>query len=116
MPRTFTADVSGAPNLHRDDRGRWSIEIISGGMLIHERTTLAAMIERYGDAWPELRAARPAHRPRRDPAAARINLVVRVHPDTRSRIAAEARRTGESQGQVVDRLASALPLHWTVSG
>ena len=49
-----------------------------------------------------------AHRPRRDPSAARVNLVVRVHPDTRARLAAEARRTGESQGQVVDRLAHDL--------
>lgn len=52
--------------------------------------------------------SRPAHRPRRDPGAARVNLVVRVHPDTRLRLAAEAQRTGESQGQVIDRLVQSL--------
>lgn len=51
---------------------------------------------------------RAAHRPRRDPAAARVNLVVRVHPGTRAAIDAEARRSGESAGQVVDRIARAL--------
>lgn len=51
---------------------------------------------------------RPPHRPRRDPAAVRVNLVVRVHPMTRVRLADEAARTGESQGQVVDRLAEQI--------
>lgn len=44
-----------------------------------------------------------AHRPRQDPAVARVNLHVRVHPDTRAAIDAEAKRSGESAGQVVDR-------------
>lgn len=52
---------------------------------------------------------RPAHRPRRDPAAARIIKAYRVHPDTALAIAGEATRSGESQGQVVDRLADGLP-------
>lgn len=51
---------------------------------------------------------RPAHRPRQDPAAARVNLHVRVHPSTRAAIDAEAKRSGESAGQVVDRIARAL--------
>lgn len=54
--------------------------------------------------------SRPAHRPRRDPVAARVNLVVRVHPHTRLRLAAEAQRTGESQGQIVDRAAEHLDI------
>lgn len=46
---------------------------------------------------------RPAHRPRRDPLAARVTKSYRVHPDTARKIAEESARTGESQGQVVDR-------------
>jgi hypothetical protein len=52
--------------------------------------------------------ARPAHRPRRDPGAARVMLALRVHPDTRARLAAESQRTDESQGQVIDRLVQGL--------
>lgn len=51
---------------------------------------------------------RPAHRPRRDPAAARVAKGYRLHPTTADRIAAESRRTGESQGQVIDRIISAI--------
>lgn len=51
---------------------------------------------------------RPAHRPRRDPAAARVVRSYRLHPDTIARIDAEAKRTGESAGQFVDRLAATL--------
>lgn len=50
---------------------------------------------------------RPAHRPRRDPAAARVVRAYRVHPDTADRIVAESKRTGESQGQVIDRVVAA---------
>jgi hypothetical protein len=48
----------------------------------------------------------PAHRPRRDPSAARVVKSYRLHPDTAAKIEAEAKRTGESQGQIVDRLAA----------
>ncbi len=51
---------------------------------------------------------RPAHRPRRDPSAARVVRSYRLHPDTAARIVAESRRTGESQGQVIDRIVAAL--------
>lgn len=51
---------------------------------------------------------RPRHRPRQDPSAARVMYAVRVHPSTRAAILAEAERTGESQGQVVDRLVQSL--------
>lgn len=49
--------------------------------------------------------ARPAHRPRRDPNAARVVKSYRLHPDTIDRLDVEAKRTGESAGQVIDRLA-----------
>jgi len=49
------------------------------------------------------------HRPRRDPTAARVSRGMRCHPDTWQRIDAEAKRTGESAGQVIDRLAQTLP-------
>lgn len=52
--------------------------------------------------------ALPAHRPRRDPSAARVVRSYRLHPDTAARIVAEAQRTGESQGQVIDRIVAAL--------
>lgn len=52
---------------------------------------------------------KPAHRPRRDPAAARTTKTLRCHPDTWARIEAEARRTKDGCGQVVDRLAASLP-------
>lgn len=52
---------------------------------------------------------RPAHRPRRDPtSAARVVRSYRLHPDTILKIDREAKRTGESAGQVVDRLAAKL--------
>ncbi len=47
-----------------------------------------------------------AHRPRRDPSVARVTRSYSVHPDTVARIAAEAERSGESAGQVVDRLTA----------
>jgi hypothetical protein len=49
------------------------------------------------------------HRPRRDPTAARVVKPIRVHPDTARRLDAEAKRSGISTGQVVDRLAESLP-------
>jgi len=51
---------------------------------------------------------RPAHRPRRDPKAARVVRSYRLHPDTIRAIDAEAKRTDEGAGQVVDRLAAGL--------
>ena len=45
------------------------------------------------------------HRPRLDPTAARVVKSYRVHPDTAAVVESESKRTGESQGQVVDRLA-----------
>jgi hypothetical protein len=52
---------------------------------------------------------RPAHRPRKDPCAARVRYSYRLHPDTISKINDEAKRSGESAGQVIDRLAATLP-------
>jgi len=51
---------------------------------------------------------RPAHRPRRDPKAARVIKSYRLHPDTALKIARESKRSGESQGRVVDWLISRL--------
>ena len=51
---------------------------------------------------------RPAHRPRRDPGAARVVKSYRVRPDTAEKIEAESKKTGESQGQIIDRLAGHL--------
>lgn len=47
---------------------------------------------------------RPAHRPRLDPAYARVLFSTRVHPGTLAIIRAD-RRPGESTGQVLDRWA-----------
>lgn len=51
---------------------------------------------------------RPAHRPRQDPTAARVSRGFRVRPSTLAMIDSEAKRTGESAGQVIDRLAARL--------
>jgi len=51
---------------------------------------------------------RPAHRPRRDPAAARVVRSYRLHPATITKLDAEAKRSGESAGQVIDRLVQGL--------
>jgi len=51
---------------------------------------------------------RPAHRPRRDPTAARVNQSYRLHPQTIAKLAREGRRTGEGAGVVIDRLACSL--------
>ena len=53
-------------------------------------------------------AIRPRGRRRRDPEAARIMCAYRLHPATASAIRREAARTGESQGQVIDRLAAQI--------
>lgn len=53
--------------------------------------------------------ARPAHRPRLDPLVARVRISYRLDPRSVRRIDREAKRTGLSAGQVVDRLASELP-------
>lgn len=45
---------------------------------------------------------------RLDPLAVRVPASFRLHPDTVRRIGREAKRTGESRGQVVDRLARGL--------
>ena len=54
------------------------------------------------------KAPRPAHRPRQDPAAARVSRGFRCRPDTLARLDDEAKRTGLSAGQVIDRLAAGL--------
>ncbi len=54
-------------------------------------------------------ADRRSGAPRRDPKAARIIRSFRLHPDTIGRLAREAARTGESAGQVIDRLATTIP-------
>ena len=51
---------------------------------------------------------RPAHRPRRDPSAARQTKCLRLHPATIARLDAEAKRAGTGVGVVVDRLAATL--------
>lgn len=51
---------------------------------------------------------RPANRPRRDPGAARVIKSYSIHPDSAAKIAAEAQRSGESQGQVIDRLVQGM--------
>lgn len=51
---------------------------------------------------------RPAHRPRLDPTMTRVVRSYRLNPKTIAAIDAEAKRTGESAGQVVDRLALGL--------
>lgn len=48
------------------------------------------------------------NRPRLDPAAPRVVRSYRLNPKTIAAIDAEAKRTGESAGQVVDRLALGL--------
>jgi prepilin-type N-terminal cleavage/methylation domain-containing protein len=53
--------------------------------------------------------SRAPHRPRKDPAVTRINRTYRLHPVTIVKIDGESKRTGESSGQVVDRLAEKLP-------
>lgn len=87
----------------------------SAGVISRHRTEAGAQraADDYRLACPlganvEVREVRPAHRPRRDPTAARVMLALRVHPDTRSRLACEAQRSGESQGQVIDRLVRGL--------
>lgn len=50
--RILTADRAGAPNIRRDEAGRWTEE--AGGTW--RRTSLRSLRNRYGDAWPELRA------------------------------------------------------------
>jgi hypothetical protein len=47
----LTADRAGAPNIQRQ-AGRWMVE--EGGTW--RRTTLRTLVDRYGDAWPALRA------------------------------------------------------------
>ena len=47
----------------------------------------------------------PRPKSRQDPAAVRVVKCYRVHPDTAEAIADEAKRSGLSQGQVIDRLA-----------
>lgn len=49
--------------------------------------------------------ARPRHRPRKDPAAARVVKSFRLHPNTIAAIVDEAQEHGESQGEVIDRWA-----------
>lgn len=77
----------------RDDNGPMTTRRV--------RSALALMAG--SDGW-----ALPAHRPRRDPSAARVVRSYRLHPGTIARVDAEAKRTGESAGQVIDRLAAGL--------
>lgn len=57
---------------------------------------------------PVLEVRNPRGAPRQDPAAARVKMSYRLHPKTAQAIGAEARRTGLSSGQVIDRLAEGL--------
>lgn len=87
----------------------------SAGIISRHRTAAAA--ERAADAYRracplgsrvEVREVRPAHRPRRDPSAARVGLACRVHPDTRKRLDYIRAKSGEGIGELIDRLAKTL--------
>lgn len=56
-------------------------------------------------------SGRPRHRPRKDPAAARVLKSFRLHPSTVVRIISEAKKYGESQGEVIDRWAASRERH-----
>jgi hypothetical protein len=75
----------------------------AGGWLIHDGSCGALA---HGDQ--SVVVVRPPHRPRLDPAATRVVRSYRLNPRTIAAIDAEAKRTGESAGQVVDRLALGL--------
>jgi hypothetical protein len=80
---------------------------IDGDPVLTPRRCLTLLREQAAtDGW-----SLPAHRPRRDPAAARVNLVCRVHPDTRARFDAFRQLTGQGLGELLDTLANALPLN-----
>lgn len=86
----------------RSGRGPW--EIVSPSDL---RMALAAPTELA--SWlRDAMGTRPAHRPRLDPSAARVSRGFRCRPETFAKIDAEAKRSGESAGQVIDRLAQTL--------
>lgn len=94
---------------HRGDGWGCAVEltpeqlVAAGGWLIHDGSFGALA---HGDQ--SVVIVRPAHRPRRDPSAARVKGSWRVHPRTLELLDAEAKRTGESAGQVLDRLAAML--------
>jgi hypothetical protein len=64
-------------------------------------TDLAAWMAEQSDAAP-----RAAHRPRKDPTAARAIKSFRLHPDTIAAIIEASQEYGESQGEVIDRWAA----------
>jgi hypothetical protein len=77
---------------------------IDGDPVLTPRRCLTLLREQAAtDGW-----SLPAHRPRRDPAAARVNLVCRVHPTTRARLDAARAKTGEGLGELIDQLALTL--------
>jgi len=89
----------------RSGRGRWAdVPPAMLRELMAAPTDLAAWLREQLAPAP---APRAAHRPRKDPAAARVTASYRIHPQTRQAIIAEAAETGESQGEVLDRWAAA---------
>ena len=52
----------------------------------------------------------PAHRPRRDPTAARVSRGLRCKPVTWEGVDVEAKRTGKSAGEVLDWLVATFLL------
>jgi hypothetical protein len=87
----------------RAGSGPW--EAVGDGDL---RTLLAAPTGLA--AWlREAMGPRPAHRPRRDPAAARVTICARVAAETQRRLAEHRRQTGEGLGTLIDRLVAAMP-------
>lgn len=108
--------VSILRRLRRECGNGWGAQLI---LTIEQIQALGGSYQDLGDQYlhgaiPSMEltcsVARPARRPRLDPTAARVNKTLRAHPNTWLRLDAEAKRTGESTGQVLDRLAASLPL------
>lgn len=68
---------------------------------LDERAEAEAELARIA---PKPNPPRPVGRPRQDPNALRIPVSVSVHQDTFAFLIAEEQRTGESKGQVIDRV------------
>lgn len=52
---------------------------------------------------------KPAHRPRRDPNAARVPLGLRVHPDSKKRLIELANKCACSQSEMFDKIVMGFP-------
>jgi len=76
-------------------------------LLVNTLAKMGVLMLKHEGSWIEYR---PANRPRLDPTAVRISRGMRCHPDTWTRIDAEAKRIGRSAGEVIDRLSGSLSL------